>query len=231
MTFRIPREGLERVLNSWKTELDTTPNFPTSTTVGGSVARHTRIQGTMAIIAGLVFMAIYIAVRFTRWQYGLIAVIGLIHVVLVVLGLFALSKWFAPSWLASQIFLIDEFKIGLPVVAAFLAVIAYAFNDTIILFDRIRENLGKSTILYGSMINAAINQVLARTVLTSATTLFVALVLYIFGGQGIHAFSFAIAIGIACGTYSTIFICAPLLFWAIGKDDLSPGETLTVEKM
>jgi SecD/SecF fusion protein len=81
------------------------------------------------------------------------------------------------------------------------------------------------------MINAAINQVLSRTVLTSTTTLFVALVLYIFGGQGIHTFAFVLAVGIACGTYSTIFICSPLLFWAIGKDDLKPGETLTVEKM
>jgi len=231
LTFRIPRENLETILEIWKTELDTTPNFPTSTTIGGSVARHTRIQGTMAIIAGLVFMAIYISVRFHRWQYGLIAVIGLIHDVLVVLGLIALSKWIAPTWFASQILLIEEFKIGLPVVAAFLTVIAYSINDTIILFDRIRENLGKSTILYASMINMAINQTLARTVLTSATTLFVALVLYIFGGQGIHTFSFALAIGIACGTYSTIAICSALLFWSIGKDDMKPGETMTIEKM
>ena len=232
LTFRIPREGLEKMLDAWKTELDTTPNFPTSTTIGGSVARHTRVQGIMAILAGLIFMAIYIAVRFTRWQYGLIAVIGLVHVVLIVLGMLALSKWcvdWSPA--LASLLLVEEFKIGLPVVAAFLAVIAYAINDTIILFDRIRENLGKSTILYGSMINAAINQVLARTVLTSATTFFVAMVLYIFGGQGIHAFSFAMAVGIACGTYSTIFICAPLLYWAIGVDDLKPGETITIEKM
>jgi len=116
-------------------------------------------------------------------------------------------------------------------VAAFLTVIAYSINDTIILFDRIRENLGKSTILYASMINMAINQTLSRTVLTSGTTFLVALILYIFGGQGIHAFSFAIAAGIACGTYSTIGICSALLFWSIGKDDLKPGETLTIEKM
>jgi preprotein translocase SecF subunit len=226
LTFRIPRESLEKVLDAWKTELDNTPNFPTSTAVGGSVARHTRIQGTMAIIASLVFMAIYIAVRFHRWQYGLIAVIGLLHDVLVVLGLLALSKWFV-----SSVLLIDEFKIGLPVVAAFLTVIAYSINDTIILFDRIRENLGKSTILYASMINLAINQTLSRTVLTSGTTFLVAMILYIFGGQGIHAFSFAIAVGILCGTYSTIGICSALLFWAIGKDDLGPGETLKIEKM
>ncbi|MCL2006327.1 MAG: protein translocase subunit SecD [Planctomycetaceae bacterium] len=232
VTFRAPMEDIELVFGAWNAELDGMPNFPTSTTIGGSVARHTRLQGLMAIIAGLVFMAIYISVRFTRWQYGLIAVIGLIHVVLVVLGLLALSKWLV-DWAPpiASLLLVDEFKIGLPVVAAFLAVIAYAINDTIILFDRIRENLGKSTTLYGSMINAAINQVLARTVLTSATTFFVAMVLYTFGGQGIHAFSFAIAVGIACGTYSTIFICAPLLFWLIGVDDLGSGEQMELEKM
>ena len=232
VTFRAPRENLEKMLEYWRTELEGAPNFPTSTTVGGSVAQHTRIQGIMAILASLVFMAIYISVRFTRWQYGLIAVVGLVHVVLVVLGLMALSKYlvdFVPP--VASLLLVNEFKIGLPVVAAFLAVIAYAINDTIILFDRIRENLGKSTVLYGSMINGAINQVLSRTVLTSATTFAVAMILYVFGGQGIHAFSFAMAVGIACGTYSTIFICAPLLFWAIGKDDLSAQDKMDIEKM
>ena len=226
VTFRAPVASLERVLAFWKENTDGTPNFPTSTEIGGSVARHTQIQGIAAIIASLVFMAIYISVRFTRWQYGLVAVLGLLHNVLVVLGLIALSKW-----CVSSVLLIDEFRIGLPVVAAFLTVIAYSVNDTIILFDRIRENLGKSTILTGSMINLSINQTLSRTVLTSATTFLVALILYIFGGQGIHVFAFAIAAGIACGTYSTICICSPLLFWAIGKDDLKPGETMAIEKM
>jgi len=232
LTFRAPRASVETVLETWQTEINATPNFPTSTTIGGSVARHTRIRGLAAIVASLVFMAIYISVRFTRWQYGLIAVVGLIHVVLVVLGMLALSKWlvdFVPP--IASLLLVYEFKIGLPVVAAFLAVIAYAINDTIILFDRIRENLGKSTVLYGSMINAAINQVLSRTVLTSATTFLVAMILYIFGGQGIHAFSFAMAVGIACGTYSTIFICAPLLFWAVGKDDLMGRDKMEMEEM
>jgi SecD/SecF fusion protein len=171
-------------------------------------------------------MAIYIAVRFHRWVYGAIAVVGLLHVVLIMLGLLALSKW-----CTSSVLLIDEFKIGLPVVAAFLTIIGYAINDTIILFDRIRENLGKSMILTGSMINMAINQTLSRTVLTSATTFFVGLILFIFGGQGIHTFAFAITMGVLFGTYSTIGICASLLFWAIGKDDLKPEETLTLEKM
>jgi len=225
LTFHAPSENIETVMSALKTEVNNTPHFPSSTTVGGSVARNTRIQGIAAIVASLLFMAIYISVRFHRWVYGLVAVIGLLHVVLIVLGMLALSKW-----LVFPALQIEEFKIGLPVVAAFLTVIAYSINDTIILFDRIRENLGKSVVLTGSMINMAINQTLSRTVLTSATTFFVALILYFFGGSGIHAFAFAIAVGIACGTYSTICICAPLLFWAIGKDDLKPKETMEIEK-
>jgi len=226
LTFHAPYESLEKVLALWEKEINDMPNFPTSTTVGSSVAQNTRIQGVAAIVASLVFMAIYISVRFTRWQYGLVAVIGLIHVVLIVLGLIAISKW-----CTSSVLLIDEFRIGLPVVAAFLTIIAYAINDTIILFDRIRENLGKSVVLTGSMINTAINQTLSRTVLTSATTFMVAFILFIFGGQGIHTFAFAISAGVFFGTYSTIGICASLLFWAIGVDDLKPKDTLTIEKM
>jgi len=226
VTFHAPKESLEEVLMAWKTEIDGTPNFPTSTTVGGSVARNTQIQGMAAILASLIFMGIYIAVRFHRWVYGAIAVVGLIHDVLIVLGLIALSKWCVFPALQ-----IEEFRIGLPVVAAFLALIGYSINDTIILFDRIRENLGKSTILTGSMINKAINQTLSRTVLTSATTFLVAIILYLFGGQGIHTFAFVVAAGVFFGTYSTIGICSALLFWAIGKDDLKPGETMVLEKM
>ena len=226
VTFRATSNDMETVLSVWKEELDSTPNFPTSTTVGGSVARNTRIQGLAAIFASLVALAIYISVRFQRLAYGLVAVAGLFHVVLIVLSLLALSRWCVFPALQ-----IEEFRIGLPVVAAFLTVIAYAINDTIILFDRIRENLGKSTILTGSMINLAINQTLSRTVLTSATTFLVALILYFFGGSGIHTFAFAIAVGVFFGTYSTIGICASLLFWVSAVDDLKPRDTMTLEKM
>jgi SecD/SecF fusion protein len=226
LTFNAPKSELEAVLKFWSDEVNGKPHFPTSNIVGGSVAQDTRIQGLMALIAGLIFMAIYITVRFHRWVYGVIAVVGLLHVVLIMLGLLALSKW-----CTSPLLLINEFKIGLPVVAAFLTIIGYAINDTIILFDRIRENLGKATVLTGSMINLAINQTLSRTVLTSATTFFVAFILYVFGGSGIHTFAFAISVGVFFGTYSTIGICASLLFWSIGKDDLKPQETMAIEKM
>lgn len=225
VTFRASSENLEKVLAAWKADVDGTPNFPTSTTVGGSVARNTRIQGAAAIIASLISMIIYITVRFNRFIYGLIAVIGLLHDVLIVLGLLALSRWCVFPALQ-----IVEFKIGLPVVAAFLTIIGYSINDTIILFDRIRENLGKSTVLTGSMINKAINQTLSRTVLTSLTTFFVSVILYFFGGSGIHTFAFAITMGVIFGTYSTIAVCSSLLFWTTAMNDLQPKETMTLEK-
>ena len=226
LTFRASSESLENMLSAWAMEVNGTPNFPTSTTVGGSVARNTRIQGAAAVLASFICMAIYISVRFHRWVYGAIAVVGLLHDVMIMLGLLALSRW-----LVFPALQIEEFKIGLPVVAAFLTIIGYSINDTIILFDRIRENLGKSTTLTGSMINLAINQTLSRTVLTSVTTFFVATILYFFGGSGIHTFAFAMVVGIACGTYSTIGVCSALLFWSIGVNDLQPKDTMSLEKM
>jgi SecD/SecF fusion protein len=225
LTFHTSKEVLDKVLNALKIEKDNTPNFPTSTTVGGSVARDTRIAGSAAVIASLIMVILYIWLRFHRLVYGIVAVIGLIHDVLIVLGLIALS-----AWLTTPILQIEEFKIGLPVVAAFLTIIGYSINDTIILFDRIRENLGKSPVLTGTMINTAVNQTLSRTVLTSLTTFLVSFILYLFGGQGIHVFAFAMTLGVVFGTYSTIAVCSPLLFWAIGMDDLAQKKAEAISE-
>ncbi|MDR3197027.1 MAG: protein translocase subunit SecD [Planctomycetaceae bacterium] len=210
-----PKEILEKIFGSLKSETDGTPYFPTSTTVGGSVAYDTRVAGLAAIITSLIFIIIYIWFRFHRLVYGLVAAIGLFHDVLVVLGLIALSAWLANPLSFLQV---EEFKIGLPVVAAFLTIIGYSINDTIILFDRIRENIGKSPTLTGKMINKAINQTLSRTILTSLTTFIVSIILYFWGGQGIHTFAFTISLGVLFGTYSTIGLCAPLLYWMVCSD-------------
>ncbi|MDR3182130.1 MAG: protein translocase subunit SecD [Planctomycetaceae bacterium] len=214
LTFHAPKANVDKILAELKTDIDGTPNFPTSTTVGGSVASSTRVAGMLAVLMSFVLMALYIGFRFHYWIYGLIAVIGLLHDVLIVLGLLALS-----TWCTVPVLQIEEFKIGLPVIAAFLTIIGYSINDTIILFDRIRENLGKSQTLTYSMINKAINQTLSRTVLTAGTTFLAALILFIWGGQGIHTFAFAMTAGVFFGTYSTIGVCSALLFWAVGVDD------------
>ena len=208
LTTNATPEQLESVLSVLKEEMDASPYFPTSTTVGASVAKNTRIQATLALIASIICIVIYMTVRFHRLVFGLAAAITLVHNVAIVLGLVALSAWLAPYLSFLQV---SEFKIDLTMIAAFLTVIGYSLNDTIILFDRIRENRGKSPSLTAGMINLSINQTLSRTILTSATTLFVTMALYFGGGDGIHAFSFAIMMGIIIGTYGSIFIASTLL--------------------
>jgi SecD/SecF fusion protein len=122
----------------------------------------------------------------------------------------AASKYIAPflGWA-----LMDEFKISLDVVAALLTIVGFSINDTIVIFDRLREIRGKSQLVTAEMIDRAVNQTLSRTILTSGTAFIAALILYLFGGQGIHAFAFTMLIGILTGSYSTIYIAAPLVLW------------------
>ena len=214
MNVQAPRDVVEKLLQTIKEETDKIPYFANPTTIGGSVARDTQIAGGMAIFASLFFIVLYMWLRFQKLVYGIAAAIGLVHIVLIALGMIAISKWLAAPLGFLQI---EEFKIGLPVVAAFLTIIAYALNDTIILFDRIRENRGKSPRLTDKMINDAINQTLSRTVLTTGSTAVVTLILYFWGGQGIHTFAFTMSVGIIFGTYGTIGICAPLLLWMAGE--------------
>ena len=124
--------------------------------------------------------------------------------------------------------MIDEFKISLSVLAAFLTIIGYSLNDTIVVFDRIREVRGKSPHLSAEMINTSINQTLSRTLLTSITTLIGVVILYFAGGQGIHAFAFALMVGVIIGTYSSIFVASPALLWMSRSKTLGTGPATTI---
>lgn len=190
--------------------------FEASNTVGSSVAGYARVQGMLAILGSLVCIVAYLWLRFKRAVFGISAVVGLIHDVAFTLGLIGLSYWLAPflGFLG-----ISQFKIGLATVAAFLTLIGYSLNDTIILFDRVREIRGKSEAMTKEILNRATNECLSRTLLTSLTTLFTALVLYAFGGAGIHTFAFAMSVGIVVGTFSSIFICAPFLLWLMKRQN------------
>ncbi len=221
LTTDASREVVEKILLPMTATINDTPLFPTSTTVGGSVAKDTRTAGLIAILGSLVCIVLYIWLRFHKLVFGIAAAIGLIHVVLVALGLIAISKWFVTPLGFLQV---EEFKIGLAVVAAFLTIIGYSLNDTIILFDRIRENRGKNPKLTDKMINDATNQTLSRTVLTAGSTAMVSLILYFWGGQGIHTFAFAMSVGVIFGTYSTIGIAAPLLLWMSGEVEQRKDE-------
>ena len=138
---------------------------------------------------------------------------------LITLGLLAMSAWVVQSIPGlAQALMLEKFQISLPVVAAFLTLIGYSLNDTIVVFDRIREVKGKSPRLNSAMINQSVNQTLSRTLLTSLTTIFSVMMLYIMGGEGLHTFSFVLGVGIIVGTFSSIFVASPVLLWFSEKE-------------
>ncbi|MDD4269749.1 MAG: protein translocase subunit SecD, partial [Thermoguttaceae bacterium] len=210
VSLYLPADQGRQVLDGVKASVEATPVFPSSNTIGGSVATDTQWRAAVALLASLFALVVYIWIRFERVMFGVAAVIALVHDVLITLGAVAISAWLAPLL---GFALVDEFKISLSVLAAFLALIGYSLNDTIVVFDRIREIRGKSPYLTPHLINTSINQTLARTIITSFTTLIVVVILYALGGQGIRAFAFSLIVGVLVGTYSSIFIAAPTLLW------------------
>jgi len=154
----------------------------------------------------------------------------LVHDVLITLGVLALS-YFVVTYAApaAAVLLIDPFKISLPIVAAFLVIIGYSLNDTIVVFDRIREVRGKSPNLTEEIINTSINQTLSRTLLTSFTTLIVVMILYLIGGKVIHGFAFALIIGVMVGTYSSIFVASPVLLWMSSSGERAAAREKTAK--
>lgn len=202
------RNLIEQVQKSLADE----PFFPSSNKVGASVAGNTQLQATYALLASLLMIIVYVWIRFQQVSFGLSSVLALVHDVLVALGALALSYYLAQLPFARML-LIEPFKINLPIIAAFLTIIGYSINDTIVIFDRIREVRGKSQDLGVDLVNLCINQTLSRTLLTSLTVFIVVLILYVFGGQGVHGFAFTLVVGTISGTYSTVYIATPLLIW------------------
>jgi preprotein translocase subunit SecF len=163
--------------------------------IGPKIGDELRQQALWATLASLAGMLIYIGIRF-EWVYGLAAVIAVFHDTIITVGLFS----------------IFDKDITLTVVAALLTLIGYSMNDTIVVFDRIRENLKldrKNS--FNTIVNNSINQTLSRTIMVSGLTLLTALALWIFGGSVLNGFSFALVVGIIVGTYSSIFIASPIL--------------------
>ncbi|MEM7542126.1 MAG: protein translocase subunit SecF [Pseudomonadota bacterium] len=175
--------------------------------VGPQVGKELTEDGVLAMLYALVGIFLYVMVRFT-WRFSLGAIAALVHDVLIVLGFFALMQ--------------TEFD--LPVLAAILAVIGYSLNDTVVVFDRIRENFrvvrkGRSV----DIINRSLNQTFSRTVMTSLTTLIVLLALFFLGGELIHAFSTALIVGVVIGTYSSIYVASTAaLALGVSSTDLIP---------
>ncbi len=185
--------------------------FERSETFGSTVAGETQTLAIVATLASWLIIAVYLWLRFKSLVYGLAAIIAVVHDVLVTLGAVAVTYWLSKIPGISEALLLEPFKIDLPMIAAFLTLIGFSVNDTIVIFDRIREIKGKTPNLTGKMINDALNQTLSRTILTSLTAWLVVVVLYVLGGEGLHGFAFSLVVGFLSGTYSTIYIASPIL--------------------
>ena len=186
---------IKSINNQLSSDLGSVVNFRRVENVGPKVSKELLKAGLLAITLSLAAMLIYIWIRF-EWQFSLGAIIALIHDVIITVGIFSFLSY----------------EVNLSIVAAVLTIVGYSMNDTVVIFDRIRENLKKySKISISDISNTSTNETLSRTLITSATTLLALFSIYIFGGAILKGFSFAMIIGVIVGTYSSIFVATPVL--------------------
>ena len=188
-------------------------SLPRVTQIDPTVGAESKQRALIAIVLSLFAIVTYIWVRFGNVRYGLAAIAALVHDVCITLGAITACTYIAGTGIGEAL-LIGDFKINLAIIAALLTIIGYSLNDTIVVFDRIRENR-KKKLINPQIITDSINQTISRTIMTSFTTFIVVLVMYIFGGQGLRGFTFAIGFGVITGTYSSIAIAAPLLLLGV----------------
>ena len=186
---------IEIIKNNFENSFGNNFNFRRVENVGPKVSSELLRSGIIAISLSLAVMLIYIWIRF-EWQFSLGAIVALFHDVIVTLGMFSLLS----------------LEINLSIIAAVLTIVGYSMNDTVVIFDRLRENLRKySDIKIYELSNISINETLSRTLLTSTTTLLALLAIYFFGGEILRGFSFAMILGVVFGTYSSIYIANTIL--------------------
>ena len=179
-----------------------------SSKVGPTIADDIKKNSVFAIFGSLLVVFLYILLRFRDWQYSLGAVAAVFHDVLIVLGVFSLAYTWMPF----------NMEINQAFIAAILTVIGYSLNDTVVVFDRIREfRLINKSWEFNKTVNGALNSTLSRTLNTSFTTLVVLLAIFIFGGESIQGFMFALIVGVMVGTYSSVFIATPVMFDTLRK--------------
>ncbi|MEI7668959.1 MAG: protein translocase subunit SecF [Pseudomonadota bacterium] len=194
---------IQKVKNILETSTDDKIEYRNIEYVGPAVGNELKRSGVMATIFACVAIMGYVWFRF-EWQFGIGTLLALAHDTIMVIGFYAITR----------------FDFGLNAVAAVLTIIGYSMNDSVIIYDRIRENLRRyKKIPFADLLNQSMNETLARTVLTSSTTLLAALSLAIFGGEVIRGFSWSLVFGIVVGTYSSIYISAPALVYLGIRDD------------
>ena len=187
--------SIKKIKDNVKKTLQTEVNFRRVENVGPKVSEELLNSGLIAITLALGAMLFYIWVRF-EWQFSVGSIIAIFHDVLITIGHFSLLSM----------------EINLSIVAAVLTIVGYSMNDTVVIYDRIRENLSKfSSLKIGEISNKSINETLSRTIITSATTLLALISIFILGGEILRGFALAMIIGVLIGTYSSIFVASPIL--------------------
>jgi SecD/SecF fusion protein len=224
----LDQAAAEKVFSRLETDVEQMAMFPLANKIGGRVSRNMQLDAFKALGISLLGVVAYLWVRFQKLTYGLAAAAALVHDVLVTIGALAASAYIV-TWVPglANALKLDSFQIGLTIVAALLTIVGYSLNDTIVTFDRLREIKGKSPRLTPQMVNASVNQCLSRTILTALTVFITVAILYFWGGDGIHGFAFAFLIGTVAGTYSTIYIAAPVLLWLSGVSAESTAPATT----
>jgi SecD/SecF fusion protein len=206
----LARDEFETVLAETAKDFNKQPQPERLENFDSALAAETRGRAILAIVLSWGAILLYLWFRFGSWTFGLAAVVCLIHDLFFTLGMIAFASFLhgtaVGSWLGFQ-----DFKLDLTAVAALLTLVGYSVNDTIVVFDRIREVRGKNPELTPQIINDSVNQTLSRTLLTAFSVWLVVSVLYIFGGPGVHLFAFVMVVGVVVGTYSSIYIASPLL--------------------
>jgi SecD/SecF fusion protein len=180
------------------------------TTFQPQVASEAAQKAIIAVILSFIAIAGYLWVRFGSLDFGISGIIALYHDVAIALTALVACHHLAGTWFGNLLML-EDFKIDLNLIAALLTLVGYSINDTIVIFDRIRENRGRLGQISPQLVNDSLNQTLSRTVLTAFTVFMVVVIMYVSGGQGIHGFAFAMIIGSISGTYSTLAIATPMV--------------------
>ncbi len=199
-------DALRNQVDSAGKSYDLADAVPSSTTVGPQVVGELRDKALLGLAVSLFMVVMYIRVRFAEYSYGFAAVVALVHDVLVTLGALTIGNHLG----------IVNGEMSLPMIAAFLTIIGFSLNDTIVIFDRVRENLPRMKAPLAEVLNTSINQTLSRTILTSLTVFAAVLIMYVinFGtGNVMESFAFAMLVGVITGVYSTVYIANPILLW------------------
>ncbi|MDP9175585.1 MAG: protein translocase subunit SecD [Planctomycetota bacterium] len=214
-------EGLAQPI--WKLAQDSLnrpPSFEKETNFDPQVAGQMQRDALAALAFSVIAIMVYIWVRFGNLRYGTATVVALLHDTIFTLAAMGFAHYIADYW-HHNFLQVEPFRINLTVVAGILTIMGYSMIDTIVVFDRIRENRGKYGHLNREVINNAINQTLSRTLLTAGITIITVSFMYFLGGAGIHGFTFVLLIGILVGTYSSVAIAAPMLLWGVEKESVS----------